>query len=65
MAKMMKLFKGKESKAEEMKQAKALRSGKLTPAQYVKGEMMEYSKKPGSSLMKKAKAAKGKMKKGR
>lgn len=37
----MALFKGKETKAEEMKEAKAVKSGKLSPAQYAKGEAKE------------------------
>lgn len=37
----MSLFKGKETKAEEMKEAKAVKSGKLSPAQYAKGEAKE------------------------
>lgn len=37
----MALFKGKETKAEEMAEAKAVKSGKLTPAQYAKGEAKE------------------------
>lgn len=35
------LFKGKENPKEEMKEAKAVKSGKITPAQYAKGEKME------------------------
>ena len=73
---MKKLFKGKDTKAEEMKEAKAVRSGKITPAQYTKGEKMEGTKKPASALMKRGQAmksgkmspaayAKGQMKKGR
>ena len=37
----MALFKGKETPAEERKEAKAVKSGKLTPAQYAKGEAKE------------------------
>ena len=40
-----KLFKGKESQAEEMKEAKAIKSGKITPKQYAMGEKMEEKKK--------------------
>lgn len=39
-----KLFKGKESQAEEMKEAKAIKSGKITPKQYAMGEKMEEKK---------------------
>lgn len=40
-----KLFKGKDTRAEEMREAKAIKSGKLTPAQYARGERMEDVKK--------------------
>lgn len=39
------LFKGKESVSEELKEAKAIKSGKITPMQYAKGEKMEDAKK--------------------
>lgn len=56
------LFKNKDTKSEEMKEAKAVRSGKITPAQYAKGEKSEGTKTPGSSLLKRGKAMKsGKM----
>lgn len=54
--KLNKLFKGKESYAEEMKEAKAIKSGKITPREYAKGEKMEDAKKMkkgGSCGMKK------------
>lgn len=35
------MFKGKETKKEEMAEAKALKSGKITKAQYVAGEKSE------------------------
>jgi len=40
-----KLFKGKDTKGEELKEAKAIKSGKITPMQYAKGEKMEETKK--------------------
>ena len=40
------LFKGKESMSEELKEAKAIKSGKITPMQYAKGEKAEEAKKP-------------------
>jgi len=40
-----KLFKGKDTHDEELKEGKAIKSGKLTPQQYAKGEKMEDSKK--------------------
>ena len=39
-----KLFKGKETYAEELKEAKAIKSGKITPEQYAKGEKAEGHK---------------------
>jgi len=39
------LFKGKESMGEELKEAKAIKSGKITPMQYAKGEKSEPMKK--------------------
>lgn len=39
------LFKGKESMSEELKEAKAIKSGKISPMQYAKGEKMEDKKK--------------------
>lgn len=38
---MAKMFQGKDNKAEEMAEAKALRSGKISKAQYVAGEKKE------------------------
>ena len=40
-----KLFKGKDTKGEELKEAKAIKSGKITPMQYAKGEKSEPAKK--------------------
>ena len=40
-----KLFKGKDTQSEELKEAKAIKSGKITPMQYAKGEKMEDTKK--------------------
>ena len=40
-----KLFKGKDTHGEELKEGKAIKSGKLTPEQYAKGEKMEDVKK--------------------
>tara|TARA_R110000868_G_scaffold57972_4_gene178848 strand:- start:5510 stop:5677 length:168 start_codon:yes stop_codon:yes gene_type:complete len=47
------LFKGKESYSEEMKEAKAIKSGKITPKQYAMGEKSE--KKTVKGGMKKRK----------
>jgi phage/plasmid primase-like uncharacterized protein len=44
-ANLKKLFKGKDTYKEELKEGKAIKSGKLTPQQYAKGEKMEDSKK--------------------
>ena len=40
----MALFKGKETYGEEMKEAKALKSSKISPKQFVKGEKSEGHK---------------------
>lgn len=40
---------GKESRAEEMAEAKAIKSGKLTPAQYAKMEAKEGYKNGGKA----------------
>lgn len=49
------LFKGKESPAEEKAEARALKSGKISPKQYVAGEKKEGH---GSGAAAKAKAIK-------
>lgn len=46
-ANLKKLFKGKDTKSEELKEAKAIKSGKITPEQYAKGEAMEKKMKKG------------------
>jgi len=38
------IFKGKESYSEELKEGKAIKSGKISPQQYAKGEKMEKTK---------------------
>lgn len=45
--KLSKLFKGKESMAEEMKEAKAIKSGKISPKEYAMGEKSEEKKMKG------------------
>lgn len=56
---MKRLFRGMETPAEEKKEAKALKSGKITPKQYVAGEKSEGH---GAGAAKKAAAIKsGKM----
>jgi hypothetical protein len=50
------IFGGKETKAEEMKEAKALKSGKISPKQYIAGEKAEGHRPDG--LSKKASAIK-------
>jgi hypothetical protein len=42
--KLKKLFKGKDTHSEELKEAKAIKSGKITPEQYAQGEGMEMAK---------------------
>lgn len=59
------LFKGKDDYKEELKEAKAIKSGKITPQQYAKGEKMEEPKnKGGKSLPKPASMGSMGMKKG-
>ena len=50
MAKPMPMFGGKESYAEEMKEAKAIKSGKITPQQYAKAEGKEKTKPKQTSF---------------
>jgi len=51
-----KLFGGKESKTEEMREAKALRMGAISPKEYIKGEKSEGHKE--ENVAKTAKAIK-------
>ena len=46
-ANLKKLFKGKETYKEELKEGKAIKSGKITPEQYAKGEESEKKLKAG------------------
>jgi hypothetical protein len=46
-----KLFKGKETYSEELKEGKAIKSGKITPEQYAKGEEGEKKMKKGGKCM--------------
>ena len=56
------LFKGKDTAKEEMAEARAVKAGKVSPAQYAKGEKMEGDKKPVSALKARAEKMKsGKM----
>jgi hypothetical protein len=56
------LFKGKETVAEEKKEARAVKSGKISIKDYVKGEKSEGDKAPAKKLAQKAKDMKsGKM----
>ena len=52
-----KLFKGKETYSEELAEAKAIKSGKITPKQYASGEQAEGIH--GESKMKSKKMAMG------
>lgn len=45
--KLKKLFKGKETRAEELKEARAIKSGKISPEEYASGEEMEKGMKKG------------------
>lgn len=49
-----KLFKGKETMAEEMKEARALKSGKISLKEYAKGEKAEGVHKKCGGTAKKA-----------
>jgi len=51
-ANLKKLFKGKDTKAEELKEAKAIKSGKISPEQYAKGEEMEKKMNKGGKAKK-------------
>lgn len=62
MQKLVSYFKGRDDFKEELKEAKAVKAGKVTPKQYVKGEKSEGDKKPAKKLEQTAKAIKsGKM----
>lgn len=55
-------FMGKQTKAEEMAEAKKVRSGKMTPAQYAAAEKREGDSKSKAALMKRGQQlASGKM----
>lgn len=55
-------FGGKETKGEEKAEARLVRSGKLTPAQYVKDEKKEGDKAKSKTLLSRGKAmASGKL----
>ena len=54
----MGLFKGKETAGEEKAEARALRSGKISKAQYIKGEESEGKKEPKAEIRKNAAAIK-------
>lgn len=51
--KLSKLFTGKDTQAEEKKEARAVRGGKISPAQYARGEKAE-EKKEGEKASSKA-----------
>jgi hypothetical protein len=53
-----KIFKGKETKSEEMTEAKDLKKGKISEKQYVKGEKGEGEKASSKTLMAEAKRLK-------
>jgi len=48
------LFGGKETYSEELKEAKALRSGKISPREFVKGEKSEGHEEENSSKLAKS-----------
>jgi hypothetical protein len=53
-----KMFGGKETYAEEMKEGRALKSGKMSVRDYAKGEMAENKKARGGTIQKMPMAAK-------
>ena len=57
--KLKKLFKGKDSYGEEVKEAKAIKSGKITPKEYAQGEEMEKKMKKGGKCMAKGGVTRG------
>ena len=52
------MFRGKETKKEELAEAKALKSGKISPKQYVAGEKKEGHGKGAASKAKAIKSGK-------
>ena len=58
-ANLKKLFKGKETYSEELKEGKAIKSGKITPEQYAKGEEGEKKMKKGGKCMAKGGVTRG------
>lgn len=58
-ANLKKLFKGRETYSEELKEGKAIKSGKLTPQQYAKGEESEKKMKKGGKCMAKGGVTRG------
>ena len=58
MKKLVDYFKGRDDMKEEIKEAKAVRAGKITPKQYAKGEKSEGEKAPAKKLVQTAKAIK-------
>ena len=57
-SKLKKIFKGKDTYGEELKEAKAIKSGKITPKEYAKGEKMEgiHGMKAGGAVTKAGKS---------
>lgn len=55
---MPKMFAGKQTKAEELAEAKALKSGKISTKQYIAGEKSERKPGAASRAAKMAKAIK-------
>ena len=50
------IFKGKDTYSEELKEGKAIKSGKISPQEYAKGERMEdKAKNKGGKMMPPAK----------
>ena len=56
--KLKSLFAGKETAGEEKREARAVRSGKISPSQYAKGEKSEGEKDKKGTLVKRGEALK-------
>lgn len=56
--KLKNMFRGKDTQKEEEKEARAVKSGRLTPKQYAKGEKLEGEKESAKKLERTATAIK-------
>lgn len=56
--KLKNLFRGKDTPKEEIKEAQAVKAGRVSPKQYAKGEKLEGEKAPAKKLERTATAIK-------